>query len=96
MALAGGPGDRRLQAIGAGGKSGHRSSGRKAAGFMGDAPGNARGPVGCRCNGRRYTGYGQRHREYTAGRAQPGDIAQENLRDVFATHARQGKGEKVG
>ena len=40
--------------------------------------------------------HGKCHREYTAGGAQHGDIAQGNLRDVFEMHASFGKGEKVG
>ena len=40
--------------------------------------------------------HGQCHREYTAGGAQHGGIAQENLRDVFESLALFGKGEKVG
>jgi len=40
--------------------------------------------------------HGQCHREYTAGGAQHGGIAQENLRDVFEQLALFGKGEKVG
>jgi hypothetical protein len=42
------------------------------------------------------TVHGKCHREYTAGGVQHGGIAQENLRDVFATLAQFGKGEKVG
>jgi hypothetical protein len=40
--------------------------------------------------------HGKCHREYTAGGAQHGGIAQGNLRDVFESLASFGKGEKVG
>ena len=40
--------------------------------------------------------HGKCHREYTAGGAQHGGIAQENLRDVFEWLVSFGKGEKVG
>jgi len=51
------------------------------------------------------TVHGKCHREYTAGGARHGGIAQGNLRDVFEKgrvktrpdmHASFGKGEKVG
>ena len=43
-----------------------------------------------------YMRHGKCHRDYTAGGAQHGGIAQGNLRDVFESLASFGKGEKVG
>jgi len=66
-------------------------------GVEGNAPGNARGrgrQAGLKPGG--YMRHGKCHREYTAGGAQHGGIAQENLRDVFELLASFGKGEKVG
>jgi hypothetical protein len=40
--------------------------------------------------------HGKCHRKCTAGDAQHGGIAQENLRDVFESLVSFGKGEKVG
>src|SRR5712692_9539594 len=67
-------------------------------GVKGNAPGNVRGAVwvaqASACAVRSV--HGKCHREYTAGGAQHGGIAQENLRDVFESLASFGKGEKVG
>ncbi len=98
MEVAGGPGDRR---------SGHRKmAGREESPDTvlshvrnkGNAPGNARGAlwVTQASAGAVRIAHGKCHRKCTAGDAQHGGIAQENLRDVFESLASFGKGEKVG